>query len=102
MGLIDTLRAKGTDLAGQAMGKLFEDERRAEKLGQLVTMIQQGKKSVDALQEAALKGLGVASSGEVKAAGKRLAALRKSARRLDEKLSLLQGRLASGGEQKSE
>ena len=97
MGIIDALKAKGSQVAGEAMGKLFEDERRAGQIGQLVSMIQQGKKSLDAVQEAALKGLGVASSGEVKAAGRRLAALRKSARRLDEKLSLLQGRLSVDG-----
>lgn len=89
MGLVDTLRSKGQSLAGSAMSKLFEDEKRAEKIGELFTLVQKGRKAVDTAQEAALRGMGVASSGELKATGKRLAQLRRSARQLDDKLSKL-------------
>lgn len=95
MGLVDSLKNKGASLAGQAMTKLFEDEKRAEKIGDLLGFVQKSRRAIDSAQEAALKGLGVASSGEVKAAGKRLAQLRKSARRLDEKLGALDSRLAA-------
>lgn len=94
MGFADDLRSKGTDLAGKAMQKLFEDEKRAEQLAALIGAMQRGRKSLDAAQEQALRNLGVASSGDMKAAGKRLAQLRKSARALDEKLSALQRKLA--------
>jgi BMFP domain-containing protein YqiC len=95
MGLVDSLKARGTELAGRAMTRMFEDEKRAEQLGELVGMLQRGRKAVASAQEATLKGLGVASRGEVQAAGKRLAQLRKSARKLDEKLGALQSRLAT-------
>ena len=51
---------------------------------------------IDEAQERTLRNLGVASSGDLKAAGKRLAALRKSARKLDEKLGALAGKVGSG------
>ena len=99
MSLVDTLRSKGANLAGQAMQKLFEDEKRAQTIASAVGLVQRGKKALDTAQESALKGLGIASSGEVKAAGKRLARLRKSARALDEKLAKLQRKVegAAGG-----
>lgn len=93
MGLVESLKARGTELAGRAMSKLFEDEKRAEQVGELFGMLQRGRKAVASAQEATLKGLGVASRGEVQAAGKRLAQLRKSARKLDEKLGNLQSSL---------
>jgi hypothetical protein len=100
MGLVDSLMNKGGALAGQAMAKLFEDEKRAGQIAELVGLMQRGRKALDSAQEQALKGLGVASSGEVKAAGKRLAQLRKSARKLDEKLGALKSKLdAAPGEQ---
>jgi hypothetical protein len=97
MGLADTLLSKGTDLAGKAMQKLFEDQRRAQQVANLVGALQQGRKAIDAAQEQVLKNMGVASSGDMKAAGKRLAQLRKSARALDEKLGALQKKLGEDG-----
>jgi hypothetical protein len=95
MGLVDNLRTKSAELAGQAMQRLFEDEKRAQQIASLIGFVQRGKKVLDGAQESALKGLGVASSGDMKAAGKRLAQLRKSARALDQKLGQLQHKLGS-------
>jgi BMFP domain-containing protein YqiC len=98
MGLVGDLRARGSDLAGKAMTKLLDDPKRAEKVGELLGMIQRGRKKLDDAQQAALKSLGVASRGEFQAAGKRLASLRRTARTLDEKLGQVAGRL--DGEEK--
>jgi hypothetical protein len=89
MSVVKSLRSKGMAIAGQAMEKLFADQRRAEQIGELLGMIQKSRKAIDDAQEAALKGLGIVSSGDLKAANKRLAGLRKSARQLDEKLGKL-------------
>ncbi len=97
MGLADVLRDKGADLAGKAVQMLFADERRAQQLASLVGAVQQGRKAIDEAQEKVLRNMGVASSGDMKAAGKRLAQLRKSARALDEKLGALQRKLGSDG-----
>ncbi len=93
MGLVDDARKKGGRLAGKAVEKLFQDEKRAQKIASVIGLVQRGKKAWDTAQESALKSLGVASSGEMKAAGKRLARLRKSARALDEKLAKVQRRV---------
>lgn len=93
MGLVDTLRQQAVGLGGKTLEKVFADEKRAEQLGELFMFVQRGRKAVDTAQEAALRGLGLASSGDLKATGKRLARLRRSARQLDEKLSRLSDRL---------
>jgi hypothetical protein len=89
MGLVDTLLSRSAALASQAASKLIEDEKRAEQVGELINLLQRGRKALDGAQERALRNMGVASSGDLKAASKRLASLRKSARKLDEKLGAL-------------
>lgn len=90
MNLVDTLKRQALGLGGKAMEKVFADEKRAEQIGELFMFVQRGRKAVDSAQQAALRGVGMASTGDLKATGKRLAQLRRSARKLDEKL----GRLA--------
>src|ERR1700677_2253333 len=89
MGLVDDMRSRSTAIAGQVLSKFFADEKRAEQVGELLNLVQKSRKALDEAQEKALRGMGVASSGDLKAAGKRLAALRKNARKLDEKLGAL-------------
>ena len=96
MGLVDDVKSRGAALAGQAMNKIFADEKRAEQIGELLNLFQRSRKALVGAQEKALRGMGVASSGDLKAAGKRLAALRKSARKLDEKLGTLAGKVGGG------
>lgn len=90
MRLVDTLKRQALGLGGKAMEKVFADERRAEQIGELFMLVQRGRKRVNSAQQAALRSMGMASSGDLKATSKRLAQLRRSARQLDEKL----GRLA--------
>lgn len=94
---MSSLRSRTTALAMKAVEKLLSDPKRAEQLGELFVRVQKGRQTVAAAQEAALNAVGLASSGDVKAAGRRLAALRRSARKLDEKLSQVATRLASQG-----
>ena len=96
MGIADVLRSKSTEIAGKAVEKVFADEQRARQLAGLVGALQQGRKAIDAAQEQMLRSAGVASSDDLKAAGKRLAQLRKSARALDEKLGALQRKVGRG------
>jgi len=93
MGMFDSLKSAGTAAAGEAVKKFLADEKRTEQIGELLNLIQRSRKALDGAQEKALRGMGVASSGDLKAAGKRLAALRKSARLLDEKLGALAGKV---------
>jgi polyhydroxyalkanoate synthesis regulator phasin len=96
MGLAKDLRSRGVAMAGEAVSKLFADEKRAAQIGDLLNLVQKSRKAIDEAQERALRNMGVASSGDLKAAGKRLAALRKSARKLDEKLGTLAGKVNGG------
>jgi hypothetical protein len=93
MSLVDTLRSRSMALAGQAASRIFEDERRAEQIGAVLNLVQRGRKAIEGAQERALRNMGVASSGDLKATSKRLAQLRKSARKLDEKLGALAGKV---------
>ncbi len=97
MGLVDTFFSKSTDIAEKAIQKFFEDSNRASQVASLVGSVQRGKKALENAQEAALKRVGLASSGDLKAAGKRLAQLRKSARSLDQKLLALQRKVSEDG-----
>jgi hypothetical protein len=89
MGIVGKLKSQGTKLAGEAATKLFADEKRAKQVGEALNFVLKSRKAIDEAQEKALRGMGVASSGDLKAAGKRLASLRKNARKLDEKLGIL-------------
>lgn len=89
MSIIASLRSRGQAAAGRAVGKLLSDPRRVEQLGELVSLVQKGRKAVETAQEAAVKAVGLASSGDLKATSKRLAKLRRSARQLDVKLGKL-------------
>jgi len=93
MGIVDMIKSRGAEAVGKAMEKLFEDPKRAEQVAELVGAIQRGRKTIGDAQEAAFQALGVVSRGEVQAAGKRLAALRKTARKLDDRLGQLETRL---------
>lgn len=89
MSIIASLRTRSKAAAGNAVTKILSDPRRVEQLGELVNLVQKGRKAVDSAQEAAVKAVGLASTSDIKATGKRLAKLRRSARQLDSKLSKL-------------
>jgi galactokinase len=73
----------------KAMGKLFEDPRRAEAIAKAVGGLQRAKQAIDEAQEKALKAAGLVTREDFKDAGKRLSALKRRCRDLAEELDAL-------------
>ena len=84
-----TLRERAADLGMKAMGKLFEDPRRAEAIAKAVGGLQKAKQVLDEVQEKALKAAGLVTREDFKDAGKRLSALERRCRDLAEELDAL-------------
>ncbi|MFM2152131.1 MAG: StkC protein [Pseudomonadota bacterium] len=97
MGIVDTLRSRGSALAEDAVRRVFADEARAQRIAQVVAKVQEGQRVVAEVQERLWQSVGLVSSGELRSAGKRLAQLRRTARALDEKLDALQKRVEARG-----
>ena len=70
----------------KVMDRLMADDQRAKKLAQAVGSVQRGKKAFDRGQEELMRSLSVATRGDFKAVGKKLAGLKRRARELDQKL----------------
>ncbi len=71
------VKEKATELGMKAMGKLFEDPKRAEQIGKALAGLQQAKAALDEAQEKALKAAGLPTRDDFKAAGKRISALKR-------------------------
>jgi galactokinase len=84
-----TLRERAADLGMKAMGKLFEDPRRAEAIAKAVGGLQRAKQALDEAQQKALKAAGLVTREDFKDAGKRLSALKRRCRDLAEELDAL-------------
>jgi hypothetical protein len=84
-----TLRDKATGLGMKAMGKLFEDPKRAETIAAAIGALQKVKAVIDEAQEKALKAAGLVTREDFKDAGKRLSALKRRCRELAEELDQL-------------
>ena len=84
-----TLRERATDVGMKAMGKLFEDPRRAEAIAKAIGGLQKAKQAMDEVQEKALKAAGLVTREDFKDAGKRLSALKRRCRELADELDQL-------------
>lgn len=84
-----TLRERATEVGMKAMGKLFEDPKRAEAIARAVGGLQKAKVALDEAQEKALKAAGLVTREDFKDAGKRLSALKRRCRDLAEELDQL-------------
>jgi galactokinase len=84
-----TFRERATEMGMKAMGKLFEDPRRAEAIAKAVGGLQRAKQAIDEAQEKALKAAGLVTREDFKDAGKRLSALKRRCRDLAEELDAL-------------
>ncbi len=84
-----TLRERATEVGMKAMGKLFEDPRRAEAIAKAVGGLQKAKQALDEAQEKALKAAGLVTREDFKDAGKRLSALKRRCRDLAAELDQL-------------
>src|SRR5258705_12893689 len=66
-----TLRERAAELGMKAMGKLFEDPRRAEAIAAAIGGLQRGKTALGGAQQKALRGAGVGAREGFKEAGER-------------------------------
>jgi hypothetical protein len=83
------LRDKATSFGMKAMGKLFEDPKRAEAIAAAIGGLQKAKAAIDEVQEKALRAAGLVTRDDFKDVGKRLSALKRRCRELAEELDQL-------------
>src|SRR5256886_16886258 len=72
-----TLRERAAELGMKAMGKLFEDPKRAEAIAAAIGGLQRAKQALDEAQEKALRAAGLVTREDFKEAGKRISALKR-------------------------
>jgi hypothetical protein len=84
-----SLREKAASLGIKAMGKLFEDPKRAEAIASAIGGLQKAKAALDEAQQKAFKAAGLVTRDDFKDAGKRLSALKRRCRELAEDLDQL-------------
>lgn len=84
-----TLRERATEVGMKAMGKLFEDPRRAEAIAKAIGGLQKAKEALDEAQEKALRAAGLVTREDFKDAGRRLSALKRRVRELADDLDQL-------------
>ena len=84
-----TLRQHATELGMKAMGKLFEDPKRAEAIAAAIGGLQRAKQALDEAQEKALRAAGLVTREDFKDAGKRISALKRRVRELADDLDNL-------------
>jgi hypothetical protein len=84
-----TLRERASELGLKAMGKLFEDPKRAEAIAAAIGSLQRAKAALDEAQEKALRAAGLVTREDFKAGGKRLSHLKRRVKELAEELDEL-------------
>lgn len=89
MGLGNRLKKEAMGLSQKAMEKLLADEKRAMKIAAVVGRVQRGKEALERGQEGLLRALSFAPRSDFKAVGKRLSALKRRVRELEDKLARL-------------
>ena len=87
MGLLDVI--------AQLTDKVVSDEGTAKGVERLSQLLGRSRTAFDGWQRRSLQTLGVVSRDELREAAQRLSRLRRTARALDEKISLLDERLRS-------
>ena len=89
MGFADRLKQRAMGLGQKAMERLFADEKRAQRVVEVMGKAQQAKKSLDSTQRVVMHQLNFATRQDFKDLGKQLSGLKKRLRSLDEKLTAL-------------
>jgi hypothetical protein len=84
-----SVKERAAELGMKAMGKLFEDPKRAEAIAAAIGGLQKAKAAIDEAQEKALKAAGLVTREDFKEAGKRLSALKRRCRELAHELDHL-------------
>jgi len=86
MGIRENLKKQALGVSQKAMEKLMADEKRAMAVAQALGSVQRGKQALDKGQEELMRALSFAPKSDFKAVGKKLSALKRRLRELDEKL----------------
>jgi protein subunit release factor A len=89
MGLASKLKQRALGIGQKAMERLFADEKRAQKVVEVIGKAQQAKKSLDSTQRVVMNQLNFATKQDFKDLGKQLSTLKKRIRSLDEKIASL-------------
>jgi hypothetical protein len=86
MGLRKQLKEKALSLSQKAFERLMSDEKRAMKIAEAIGSVQRGKQALDRTQEQVMHALNFAAKSDFKTLGKKLSALKRRVRELDERL----------------
>ncbi|MBL8912150.1 MAG: hypothetical protein JNM17_15755 [Archangium sp.] len=89
MSITSRLKERVMGVGQKAMERLFADEKRAQKVVEVIGKAQQAKKSVDSAQRVVMHQFNFATKQDFKDLGKQLSGLKKRLRSLDEKIAAL-------------
>lgn len=89
MGIGKKLKDQAMGIGQKAVERLFADEKRAQKVVEVMGKAQQAKKTIDSTQRVVMHQLNFATRQDFKDLGKQLSGLKKRLRALDEKLGAL-------------
>lgn len=89
MSITSKLKQRAMGMGQKAMEKIFADEKRAQRVVEVMGKAQQAKKSLDSTQRVVMHQLNFATKQDFKDLGKQLSGLKKRLRSLDEKLARL-------------
>lgn len=87
MSITSKLKQRAMGLGQKAVEKIFADEKRAQRVVEVMGKAQQAKKSLDSTQRVVMHQLNFATKQDFKDLGKQLSGLKKRLRSLDEKLA---------------
>ena len=87
MGITEKIKAEAMGLSQKAMEKIFADEKRAQRVANVIGQVQRGKAAFDKTQRAVMHQLNFASRSDFKDLGKQLSALKRRVRELESKLN---------------
>ena len=89
MGFASKLKQRALGFGQKAMERLFSDEKRAQRVVEVIGKAQQAKKSLDSTQRVVMHQLNFATKQDFKDLGRQLSSVRKRLRSLDDKLTAL-------------
>jgi polyhydroxyalkanoate synthesis regulator phasin len=87
MSITSKLKQRAMGLGQKAVERIFADEKRAQRVVEVMGKAQQAKKSLDSTQRVVMHQLNFATKQDFKDLGKQLSGLKKRLRSLDEKLA---------------
>jgi len=84
-----TLRERATEIGMKAVGKVFEDPKRAEAIASAIGGLQRARAALEQAQEKARRAAGLVTRQDFKSAGKRLSQLQRRCAELTQELDEL-------------